>query len=108
MPPDRTPDTGLPSEKAVEAALEDAMDRTAVFAQGPFQVDRAELSSAQRAEVIATTHGSLRAAHDPTLGLDRSVCLRAVVEALRESAAANGVPLADFIEAKFTEAPNDA
>jgi hypothetical protein len=83
MSPDRTPDTGLPSEKAVEAAY----SWTAVT---------------ERQQLVIRE--ALAAAHDPALGLDRSVRLRAVVEALRESAAANGVPLAAFIERHFTEA----
>jgi hypothetical protein len=46
---------------------------------------------------------SVRKAHDPALGLDRSVCardfLRDVVEALREDE--RGWEFADFIEFKF-------
>lgn len=45
---------------------------------------------------------AVRAAHDPSLGLDRSVCLRDVVEALRERGAflSHESP-ADFIEQEF-------
>lgn len=53
---------------------------------------------------------ALYAAHDPALGLDRSVCLRDVVEAIRNEGAKEGSDLAladhyysaaDFIEREF-------
>lgn len=45
---------------------------------------------------------ALRAAHSPALGLDRSVCLRDVVEALRDSMHwSEDNAYADFIAQKF-------
>jgi hypothetical protein len=40
---------------------------------------------AAKANVFGSVEDVLNAAHDPALGLDRSVCLRDVVEALREA-----------------------
>ena len=54
-----------------------------------------------RTDVIYAVH----AAHDPGLGLDRSVCLRDVTEALQSDDRFFG-PLedpADFVERKFTQ-----
>lgn len=52
----------------------------------------------------------LLAAHDPALGLDRSVCLRDVVEAVRALNSYRGpgpvmnlTQVGDFIERRFTE-----
>lgn len=70
-----------------------------------------------RAENVSMNVGSathdemLDAAHDPALGLDRSVCLRDVVEALRAGADAKDPNAdafwfresADFIEREFGE-----
>ena len=55
----------------------------------------------------ANVQAALDDAHDPALGLDRSVCLRDVVEALREHGRLRnfpkygGVSAVDFIEREF-------
>jgi hypothetical protein len=83
--PDRTPDTGLPSEKAVEAAY----SWTAVT---------------ERQQLII--RDALAAAHDPALGLDRSVCLRSAADALREMGGDIWEEAADILVDAFTEAPD--
>lgn len=76
-----------PSDKAVEAAAN---------GWGP------------GSESFAVARTQLRRAHDPALGLDRSVCLRDVVAKLREfdvplESAATRDRCADFIEREFTK-----
>jgi hypothetical protein len=75
-----------PSEKAMEAAVECSRPGT------------------PRGDVISTVLG----AHDPALGLDRSVCLRDVVEALLSKGRAGESALystygiaGEFIEREF-------
>jgi hypothetical protein len=110
-PPDREtaggdvsePRTGGASEKAVEAAARDMLATKKNVAAG--------LVNGQEMSAGLIAFDALVAAHDPALGLDRSVRLRDVVEALREVAAnANymsgdvrtGLPLAaDFIAREF-------
>jgi hypothetical protein len=65
-----------PSDKAVEAAR----------VVGPFRFLRADEQSTSFRERQA--RDVLDAAHDPALGLDRSVCLRDVVQTLRDEARA--------------------
>lgn len=86
-----------PSDKAVEAARQ-AFDAPRMRVTNPKH--RAQ-SDAEYA---------VHAAHDPALGLVRSVCLRDVVEALREYAKESRHPAgvyagiqaaADFIEGEF-------
>lgn len=69
-----------PSERAAKRGFE-AFDRMGTFADG------------------------LNAAHDPALGLDRSVCLRDVVEAIAEweALAAEGNALTVDSGAKYVE-----
>jgi hypothetical protein len=80
-----------PSDKAVEAATK-FID---VMAKGP------------HANNPIAAKGALEAAHDPALGLDRSVCLRDVVEALRADRVGDAYEMmdasdaADFIEREF-------
>lgn len=81
--------TSGPSDKAVEAARQ---------AWNPDD----ELPSERQAR------RALDAAHDPALGLDRSVCLRDVVEAITRAHAPTGdrfrwdrADWADFIEREF-------
>lgn len=68
-------DSGFPSEQAVEAAAiaTASLNREGVGNPGP--------------EFFSTPYAraALVAAHDPALGLGRSVCLRDVVEAFREA-----------------------
>lgn len=84
---------GQASERAVEAAV------SALFRNA----DRADPGAIERVA---------RAMHDPALGLDRSVCLREVVEAIRGMAGRIDTPdhrerqmatiyAADFIEREF-------
>lgn len=68
----------------------------------------AALAAARHPVTFPHVKDGVRAAHDPTLGLDRSVCLRDVVEALRREGLTRtwiGTEAADFLEAKFTEPP---
>lgn len=87
--------TSGPSDKAVKAARDGA----------PVQ------------QSLSRTRRMLEAAHDPALGLDRSVCLRDVVNALRGETSArppgtypaqsnwnNMTSYADFIERVFGDA----
>jgi hypothetical protein len=84
-----------PSEKAINAAA-DALAET--FARAG-----AISPAIEDADVV------LEAAHDPALGLDRSVCLRDVVEKLRDApqpyqgGPASAASAADFIEREFSQ-----
>jgi hypothetical protein len=97
-----------PSEAAVEAAAKGMVDAARVnlpgitaweeMAEGPKQANRAE------------ARGALAAAHNPALGLNRSVCLRDVVKMIRGNGG-RGLTAADAfwwnaaeqIERAFTE-----
>lgn len=77
---------GGPSKPAVEAMARLISSR--VSYDEPVAIDEADL---------------LAAAHDPALGLDRSVCLRDVVDALHEYESASQASLTadEFVEMRF-------
>lgn len=82
-------DSGKPSERAVGAVTE----RFREHAPTAFWVRKC-----------------LEEAHDPALGLDRSVCLRDVVDALHEYESASQVSLTadEFVEMRFGRTETDA
>jgi len=104
------------SEKALHAAAVAELGQHSTGLAAPEAWEGA--GDLTRARFIEVASAGLEAAHDPTLGLDRSVCLRDVVEALREYAqplASDGGDdldemeggvvnaAADFIAARFTD-----
>lgn len=67
--------------------------------------ERIGVSARTRMTARGIADDVLAAAHDPSLGSDRSVCLRDVVERLRERNAGGFAfygAAADFIEREFT------
>jgi hypothetical protein len=108
MPPDRTPDTGLPSEKAVEAAQIATVDRDGVFtalAMEHWEATIGRMASDPRN--VETVRRVANAMHDPALGLNRSVRLGAVYDLLNDAYHPQNPTTdhpADVVERHFTEA----
>jgi hypothetical protein len=82
---------------ASESAVEAAAERTCL-------PSRWHASEAARQGARSYAHSALAAAHDPALGLDRSVCLRDVVDVLNKVKGEYGpLTLAAYLTRIFTE-----